>query len=327
MKITYIQPTLNVSSYKSKIMYFLRGRKLNVNQEGFFVQSLAPTKIVSIDNVRDLTFGIGECLVANSKATKTGTEINLYEQFKVIKRYNCKKAIFLSNDVSSFMPEDKVLDLFDIVFKREAYKDLDRYHISIKNKEKIRTTMLPCPLVKPKQLKFLKLSDKGEKTFDVFFNGQATHRDRILICEALKKDTSVVFVGGLQPRRNLAVPPEIHFEKLNARMYKKHIQQSKINLAIEGIGDFTYRHLELLSQGAFMMCSSKIKDLDLPIELNDGEHYVSYEDVNDLVVKIRKYLNRPEERQQIARNGFERFKRDYSVTKHGDFIKNAILNV
>jgi|SRR5690554_1673610 len=327
MKIIYIEPTLNVSSSKSKIMYFLRGRKLNVNQEGFFVQSLVPTKTISIKDFHKYRINNDEFLVVNSKATVEGTELNLYDQFKLFKNLDMKKAIFLSNSHSSFMPEDKVLDLFDIVFKREPYKDLDRYNISLKNKEKIRTTMLPCPLVKPKQLRSLKFSDKADKKFDVFFNGQATHKDRLLICEALKRDPSVIFMGGLQPRRTLSVPPEIYFKSLSIKMYKKLIQQSKINLALEGMGDFTYRHLELLSQGAFMMCSSKIRDLNLPIELLDGEHYVSFENIDDLQDKINEYLDKPEERSRIARNGFKRFKRDYSFQKHGKYILDQLMNI
>ena len=76
------------------------------------------------------------------------------------------------------IPGDDVLDRFDLVFKREHFRDLDRYAILDKNKLKLRTTMLACS---PRTISLLKryrrVCDRNERStysYDVFFSGATT---------------------------------------------------------------------------------------------------------------------------------------------------------
>jgi len=51
-----------------------------------------------------------------------------------------------------------------------------------------------------------------------------------------------------------------------------------------------------------------------------GEEIVTYEDNEDLVKKIKYYLNHPEEREEIAKRGYERTLRDHNAEKRFEKI-------
>jgi hypothetical protein len=48
---------------------------------------------------------------------------------------------------------------------------------------------------------------------------------------------------------------EIKGPKLSRKEYVEAIRNFKISLALDGQGEFTFRHLELWYMGAFMICS------------------------------------------------------------------------
>ena len=66
----------------------------------------------------------------------------------------------------------------------------------------------------------------------------------------------------------------------------KCIYNSSINLALDGVNAFTFRHLEIIANCSFLLCSSKINDLDLTIPFEDGKDYITYEGVEDLFEKL-----------------------------------------
>jgi spore maturation protein CgeB len=68
------------------------------------------------------------------------------------------------------------------------------------------------------------------------------------------------------------------------------------------------RTLEIMTMGAFQLCE---QCEDLADYYADGEEIVSYKDWDDLVEKIRHYLANPRRRDEVARNGYERTKRDH----------------
>ena len=47
-----------------------------------------------------------------------------------------------------------------------------------------------------------------------------------------------------------------------------------------------FRHLEILGNCSFMMCDKQINQIELPIPIKDGEHFVTYENHDDLFEKI-----------------------------------------
>lgn len=85
--------------------------------------------------------------------------------------------------------------------------------------------------------------------------------------------------------------------------------ESKINL------NFTIRNIksgiplrvwDILAAGGFCITNFQ---RELPLFFKNGEDLVWFEDENDLVEKVRYYLEHEDERKKIARNGYEKVRR------------------
>ena len=73
------------------------------------------------------------------------------------------------------------------------------------------------------------------------------------------------------------------------------------------------------------MCSSKINEIDLPINFIDGEDFVSFDNENDLLEKISFYLKNTELRKKISISGRKKLENNYSPLKHGKLIESKLF--
>ena len=251
----------------------------------------------------------------NWKFTNLRNDKNLeLKLIKLSEKFNIKKIIVDTRDGAHSKINDEIINKFDYVIKREKSK-------YITNK-KYFTTMLPCTLVNyeiSKKDEFINWNEIGHSKpnekfkYDIFFSGQGTSKNRFEIIELIKK-RNFKFYGGLE---NSILP------------YKKYldtIYESTINLALEGKGEFTFRHLEILASCSFMICDNSINEIELPIPLEDGKHFISFQDNSDLIEKIDFYLKNKELRCKIATDGRQLLEKYYSPKRHGRFILNKIFN-
>jgi hypothetical protein len=258
---------------------------------------------------------------------------------KITKKLTIPKVLFdVSDGVANMRPDD-VLDVYDLVFKREPYKDRSKYDLSQENQAKIRATMLSCPFVfHPARSVFRPLKrlleprpisneEYNEQDYDVFFSGMISPKNKVreTVWQALIDDPDIKTLGGLQDR-TLNLSKKVKYSKLKGenlsrRKYIEGIKRSKIGLGLDGLGQFTFRHLELWYMGAFMICSPNIKEQELPLPVEEGKHYVTYNDVDDLVEKVRYYSKHNEERLKIAMNGRNMFEEFYDIKKNGEYIR------
>ncbi len=229
------------------------------------------------------------------------------------KKFEIKKVIVDATDQSINVIKDEILEGFDFVIKREKNK-------SISNK-KYLSTILPCKLIDyriTKNKEIIQWHNIGNSkpndftSYDIFFSGQQSSQYRADLIEFLKSK-NYNFLGRTE---NLKIP----FKK-----YLTTIYDSSINLALEGKGEFTFRHLEILASCSFMLCEKSINQLDLPIPLVDGEHFVSFKDKEDLIEKIDYYLKNKQLRDEIALNGRKVLEEYYSPKKHGEFLMGKIF--
>ncbi len=232
---------------------------------------------------------------------------------RLSKLFNIKKVIVDGRDQSFNIIENKILDEFDYVIKREKNK-------KIINK-KYLTTILPCRLIDYKIFKNKEhinwrsvgnSQPNNNPVYDIFFSGQKTSKHRNEFIEFLH-NKNYNFFGRIE---NLKIP----FNQYLAAIYN-----SSINLALEGKGEFTFRHLEILASCSFMICQSSINDLDLPLPLIDGKHFVTFKNKEDLVEKIDFYLKNNKLRNEIALNGRKILEEHYSPMKHGKFLFSKIF--
>tara|TARA_B100001093_G_C26730081_1_gene971821 strand:+ start:115 stop:1122 length:1008 start_codon:yes stop_codon:yes gene_type:complete len=233
---------------------------------------------------------------------------------KLSKKFNIKKVIIDSRDQSFHIIEEKILNNFDYVIKREKNKKISN--------NKYFTTILPCSLIdyeiskNEESINWSKIGKREPNSHpvnDIFFSGNKTNKYRNELTDFLKSK-NYNFFGGT---KNFKIP----YDK-----YLSAIYDSSINLALEGKGEFTFRHLEILASCSFMICQSSINELELPLPLIDGKHFVTFENKEDLLEKINFYLKNDKSRNEISLNGRKVLEENYSPKKHGKFLLNKIFS-
>ena len=73
-----------------------------------------------------------------------------------------------------------------------------------------------------------------------------------------------------------------------------------------------------------MISTKSIRDLSLPLNAREGEHFVVFEDIQDLRDKLLYYTRNDHERERIAKAGRSMFLRDYDPVKHGEQLRKAV---
>ena len=227
-------------------------------------------------------------------------------------KFNIKKVIVDIRDKSKNLIDDEIISKYDFVIKREKNKSI--------SSPKYLSTMLPCTNLNYKILKKnenINWNDFGYSTpnnkfkFDVYFSGSLTSKKRIEIYEFLNDKNLNIFI-------NLS-------KQINKKEYLKNIYNSRINLALPGHGEFTFRHLEILCNCSFLICDKEINEIELPLPIKDGEHFVTYENEEDLYEKINYFLKNDNLRSEIALNGRKQLEKYYSPKKHGENLLKKIF--
>ncbi|MCA9361424.1 glycosyltransferase family 1 protein [Candidatus Kaiserbacteria bacterium] len=339
MKILYVtRGDLKTSFLKQKYHSFRRSLYF-CDQDGFFEQSLysvADVDEISIDTLYREDFNQKyDLLLVNWKQPGFSSEQERFSAIKkIIDKCALPKALFINAANANYLPEEGVLDTFDFIIKREPFADRNKYNISEVNKTKIIPTIIDCPLIhSPKSGILGKISSFFAKTyqvcelrdevFDVGFSGAdaAEHSMRRDAVQAAI-DAGYKFCGGLQknPYTKEVLPEKLVGERMKGQDYRDAICNTKINLAIDGIGQYTFRHQELFYLGAFVLSTDTINSQELIIPVVDGVHYVSYKNTEDMLDKIRYYIEHEDERVKIAKEGKKIFDEFYDPIKHGQTL-------
>lgn len=276
-----------------------------------------------------------DAVVVNRRYVKRRA-IDHAERIAAIASISVPKILFDSSDRPDRIAPDETLDVFDLVFKREPFRDRDRYAIAARNKLKIRATMLPCASLRPSQFadvasldvaRFGPRRPSAQSKTDVFFLGGATSKSRVELVRMLRRQP-LVFSGGLHTALpELPVEAGLHARRVLHGSFATRARDARINLALEGRGPFTFRHLDFWYLACFMVSPPSIAELETPLPFVDGKHYVSFDSPDDLLDKVRYYLDRDGERLEIAAAGRRMFEENYSFARHGDAILRALVGV
>jgi len=316
------------------------------DQDGFFEQSLDIATAVSRTSLsrakESLNKSQYDWLIVNWKQPGFTNEAeraeSVCELLKVAKAKGVRTAVFINAAQAQYLPPEKVLDVAEVIFKREPWRDRTRYPISEHNQQKIVPTMIHCPLVPSPRNHFLarwiaKLQrtvvscDSVELKYDVGFSGAdaAEHSLRRDVWQRVV-DENFSRIGGLQPnpQTNNPLPQQLLGDRLTGRAYQKALCAAKVNLALRGIGEYTFRHQELLAIGGFMLSDDSILASELPMPLEEGVHYVAFKDLEDMVSKIRYYAAHDDERCAIAKAGQQLFMRYYNSEVHAKTIRRSL---
>lgn len=90
-------------------------------------------------------------------------------------------------------------------------------------------------------------------------------------------------------------------------------QRAKIGINVHNRGDYTvggYRMFDLPGNGVMQICDGGPYLNDF---FREGEEIVRHSSVDDLIDKVRYYLDHPAEREKIARGGYRRVMADHRI--------------
>ena len=342
MTVLYLKRSFCRRGLISQVGREVRRRLFFYEQEGYFEASLHEAfSDITYTTARDAyrraeVYSREHELVVVNRKTDHLPDRNQAETLRMLGEAFDIPAVLLEIGADATqIPSDAVCDRYDLIFRRECLKDTDRYDLSAENQQKLRTTMLPCLYIPLPRYSFSSWFERFlipqapsgheelDKQHDVFFCGQYSSQMpiRAKVVQVLKEHPEIDFHGGLQPKNeDVDVPEALRFPRLSPDEYVRALKQSRIVLALDGIGQFTFRHLEAWHFGGFLMSAPSIRGLDLPLSAQEGTHYISYDDTDDLIQKIRHYVEHPDERQKIADNGENMFASDYNPQKHGTYI-------
>ncbi len=258
-----------------------------------------------------------DAIVVNAKAA--GDWLDPAFVAAQLRGISAARGLFLGGAQPATMPADSVLDPFDAVYKREPFADLGRYHLSARNQRKLVPTLAGCPFGRPRGDDGF--SDPYDKDYDVFFAGRVN--DATDIREEVWRQvvhSELRYLGGLHPRKHVKdhVAPELQGPRIKGAGYAQAIRRSRVNLALDGYGPVTARHLELWQSKAFMLSSPAIREIWLHETPREGEAYAAFDTAEGAVDVIRYYLARPEARRAIAQGGGAFFERLYEPSRHGE---------
>jgi len=311
-----------------------RNKEIFVGQDGFFEAALFSA--CNVDH-RPLSWAMRnkskisslyDAVVVNSKCAK-GFMVS-EEKADWLDSLTIPKVLFLGGAQAWKVPSDTLLNKFDLVYKREMLRDLNSYPVSESNRRKFRTTMLSCPIVQIKKSSPVQISEIPEarkKTdpyeYDVFFSGSVlTNPCRQIFLERLRNEP-FQFFGGFQGTRKKT--DGLKLKVLDKQNYMNAIRRSRINLALEGWGEFTHRHLEIWCLGGFCLSAPSIKNVTLPFaNPQEGLHYAAFDNPDDMVDKVKYYLSYDDEREKIAASGRALFEQIYDPIRHGEEIKKEL---
>ncbi|MFH1624466.1 MAG: glycosyltransferase, partial [Pseudomonadota bacterium] len=126
-----------------------------------------------------------------------------------------------------------------------------------------------------------------KKRYDIAFVGNVGSGFRHELLNLIRKEFKNSFIG------------KVHFQEM-ARVYS----QSRIVFNRSIKNDINMRVFEALSAGSLLITNG-LDDNGLGVLFEDGNHLVTYGDGEELVKKIRYYLEREEEREKIAVAGIK----------------------
>lgn len=167
-------------------------------------------------------------------------------------------------------------------------------------KDGVNATWLPCA-VEPQAYPKYNLASKH---YDVCFIGNINSQHRIDALDKLFKTFPNFFYG----------------KRLFEEAAHKYAD-SKICFNIALNNDINMRNFEVLGAGGFLL-TNRLESLQELMQ--DGVHCVMYDSLEDAMMKAEYYINHDEEREKIARAGYEHVLANHTMDKRVDVILNAI---
>lgn len=172
-----------------------------------------------------------------------------------------------------------------------------------------------------------------ERDIDLVFIG-ALHVNKMPLLAAVKKafGRRMRFHGLTSSKKNAHFNLKYGFPgwiaPVDFHEYVPLYQRAKIGINVHNRGDYTvggYRLFDLPANGV-MQISDGGQFLEQFFSVR--EEVVAYKDADELISKVKYYLEHDKEREEIALNGFRRVQRDYKIAnllrKAADLLRKGL---
>lgn len=127
----------------------------------------------------------------------------------------------------------------------------------------------------------------------------------------------------LTPHKGNPVTPPVPYRgfKFDYEDYLMKQAHTKIGLALPGVGDLTFRQMEIMAMGRPCMIT---KPTTIPVADGQGCWIEIKTDMSDFVYKVAYYLEHEEEREDIGRKGQTFWERYYSPKGQAKYILSIV---
>jgi hypothetical protein len=177
---------------------------------------------------------------------------------------------------------------------------------------------------------YMKNEDFGQKVIPINFS----YSEKYIPANIETQRTNTLFwVGRDYPRMTIRTPYLSRLEsmcgkKFNERMerfeYAESMLKHKIGLSLRGYGYDTSRYWELPAFGV-MLFSEKLK-IRIPYDYTDGENAVFFENPDEMVEKLKYYMEHESEVDRIRANGNAWFHKYHTSTARAKQVIETITH-
>ena len=171
-----------------------------------------------------------------------------------------------------------------------------------------------------------------ERDIDVIFVGSLMRNKMPLLATLKKALGSRLVLRGRSPLKsnvyfNLKYGAPGWVRPIPFDQYVPLYQRAKIGISVHNRGKYTvgaYRMFDLPGNGAMQICDGEEYLSDF---FREGEEVIGYRSADELVDKVRYYLENDAERERIARNGYRRVMADHRIRKRLDDLAEIVNGV
>ena len=154
---------------------------------------------------------------------------------------------------------------------------------------------------------------------------QVTHIERYLLMEILSEDYQVKLFSSREEPELTKVHWEGSAGYFDEMPYVFKSSKININATLRCIETgIPLRALDIIGCGGFLLSNYQA---ELAEYFVDGEEIVLYQSIEDAVMKCDYYLKHQEERERIARNGYEKVKQEFTYEKRLGTIFKTVFGL
>lgn len=130
-------------------------------------------------------------------------------------------------------------------------------------------------------------------------------------------------IAWVTPHPGRPRPPSKYFkaQKYPYDQYLRMQAQTKLGFALPGVGDLTFRQMELMAMGR--PCIITEPSLQ-PVAKSNDSYITIKNDLSDFIDKVNYYLIHEEEREEIGRKGMKFYNRYYSPEGQARYVLKTI---